>query len=127
VSLCGGWVIVDVAGLKSNGDLYVVEAKATTSDMKRDLKSKKHARLVSTQQVDFIYYIIADGVDFDGLDTSIGIIDEYGRVVRRAKRKHTSKTDRMRRNEAMIFAKALSWRTYGHVIRREKQQYEFSM
>lgn len=119
--------IVDVAGLKSSGDVYIVEAKTTTADLRNDGRRRKNWKLMNTRDVDFIYYIVSDDVNTSSLDDGIGILDENGRVVKKAKRRHTNKNYTTKERNAMRFAKSLSWRMYGHVIRQEKEQIEFSL
>ncbi len=130
--------IVDVMGLKQNGDVYVIEAKASSGDMRRDAREYagyggKYSRLSkldkyqTSRKVDFIYYIVADGVNTVELPTFIGVLSEAGVVVRRAKRRVRAKTEKARLDSFIKIAKALSWRKYGHVINHEQEQLEFSI
>lgn len=125
--------IVDAAGIKSCGDVYVVEAKISQRDFDGDFRRKarrldKHSRFrLSTKAFDFLYYVVADGIDTSKLDTSIGILDATGRVQRRCKRRDRLKTPEGKCKDFCRFASACSWRAYGHVIRHEQQQLEFSL
>lgn len=120
--------IVDVAGIKRSGDIYIVEAKTTTADMRNDAKRRKLWKMENFRnEVDFIYYIVSDGVDTSLLDTSIGILDETGRNRRNAKRRQRTRTPKTHFDNFYKFAKVCSWRAYGHVIRGEKEQFEFSL
>lgn len=125
--------IVDVAGIKSNGDVYIVEAKASSSDMQSDMKDKgrrspKIYRIQNSTGVDFVYYIIADAVVIpDGFPSFIGIIDESGRVQKRATRRARPHTSQLTAEDFGRFARVCSWRAYGHVIRHEREQLEFSL
>jgi len=146
---CVAWVfevsfydigIVDVCGLKKGGDVYVVEAKISNSDLKNDFKGTgrrhgfKYSKLSKiykyevSKQVDFIYYITADGVDTSDLPTFIGLLDESGRIKRRAgRRRPKEKSDKEVMQSFRRVAKALSWRKYKHVINHEQEQIEFSL
>ena len=128
--------IVDVAGIKDNGDVYVIEAKASNSDMRSDAKphriryyrkmESKLDRIERSCRIDFVYYIVADGVDTDCLPTFIGILDQNGRVRRNAKRRDQPHGDAQKLRDFSKFARACSWRAYGHVINHEQEQTEFS-
>jgi len=113
--------------MKANGDVYIVEAKASNSDMKSDDKRGKLWKLVNSQRLDFVYYIIADRVDTDDLPPIFGILDENGRIVRKARRRQRVQTLGARLADFERFARVCSWRAYGHVIRQEQEQMEFSM
>jgi hypothetical protein len=131
--------IVDVMGLKETGDVYVVEAKTSRSDLANDFHEYayaygfKHSKLSkigkyeSSSQVDFVYYIVADGVDTSQLPAFIGILTEAGVVARRAKRRLRAKTEKKKLDSFIKIAKALSWRKYGYVINHEQEQLEFSL
>lgn len=130
--------IVDVAGIKDNGDVYIVEAKASNSDMRSDArrrpmryypreKESKLDRIERSQYVDFVYYIISDGVDVDCLPSFIGILDQSGRVRRNAKRRNRPRGSEVKFRDFSRFARACSWRAYGHVINHEQEQTEFSL
>lgn len=124
-----GWMgIADVIGVKENGDVYLVEAKASTSDLRSDAKAgKKLYKLQNSKDIDFVYYIITTGVNTDVLPIWIGLLDEHGRVQRRAKRLDRSRTPAIRLCHMGRIARACSWRAYGHVIRHEQEQPEFSL
>ena len=120
--------IVDVAGVKENGDVYIVEAKASNADMRADVKRNKIYKFLSSRSIDFVYYIVEDGVKTDGLPATIGILDSCGRVCRRAQRNRESgHSIESRLATFSKFARALSWRAYGHVINHEQEQREFSL
>lgn len=125
--------IVDVAGIKANGDVYIVEAKASSSDMRSDMKDKgrrspKIYRIQNCSVVDFVYYIVADTVTVpDHFPDFIGIIDESGRVQKRATRRVRPRTSQLTAEDLGRFARVCSWRAYGHVIRHEQEQLEFSI
>jgi len=128
---CG---IPDAMGIKAKGDVYVVEAKDTTADLRSDFKPKGYAitmtkswKLQQTRDVDFVYYIVSDGVDTARLPAWIGILDENGRVRRNAKRRGDSRTAKNKAANFELIARKLSWRTYGYVIRGEQKQEEFSL
>jgi len=125
--LSWGWVgIVDAAGIKASGDVYIVEAKISNSDLKADYKRRKAYKIRASRRIDFVYYILADGVDRTLLqDPSIGILNQYGRVLRNAKRRQRQKTLEVKCADFERFARSLSWRAYKHVIREEKEQLEF--
>jgi hypothetical protein len=127
---------VDVYGVKAKGDVYIVEAKAFQSDLNADLRPKirygfrdlsKMDRIEITRTVDFIYYIISDGLDISNLPEFIGILSESGRIRRNAKRRPRQQTDKTKMDAFVKVAKACSWRAYGHVIRHEQEQLEFSI
>jgi len=84
-------------------------------------------KLVNSQRLDFVYYIIADRVDTDDLPPIFGILDENGRIVRKARRRQRVQTLGARLADFERFARVCSWRAYGHVIRQEQEQMEFSM
>ena len=123
-----GWIgVVDVLGIKANGDVYMLEAKASNADMRSDLKRGKLYKIENTRNVDFVYYIVADKVSVSGLPEFIGIIDQYGRVKRRAVRRDRNSDMKQRLDEMGRMARACSWRAYGHIIKGEKEQIEFSL
>lgn len=120
---CG---IVDACGVKANGDVYIVEAKASTADLRSDVNGRKIYRIQQSRDVDFVYYIVANHVDFSILPTWVGILNQHGIVRRKAQRRKQANTI----TKAAAFeklARALSWRAYGHVIRHEQEQLEFSI
>lgn len=124
--------IVDVMGVKTNGDVYVIEAKISASDFRSDFKEKRYRmpkieRFEKSSKVDFVYYIVADGIDTGCLPAFIGILNEHGRVIRRAKRRDRVRTDKTKLDSFLLIAKALSWRKYGYVILHEQEQLEFSL
>jgi hypothetical protein len=134
--------IVDVMGLKECGDTYIVEAKASYGDLKNDMrehgyryryggkysKLSKVDKIERSTQMDFVYYIVADGIDISELPVFIGILNEAGAVKRRAKRRRQeAKNDRDKLASFVKIAKALSWRKYGYVINHEQEQVEFSL
>jgi len=133
---CVAWVfevsfydigIVDVCGLKKGGDTYVIEAKVSTSDLRNDFKSKIY-KYERSKQIDFIYYIVADGVDTSNLPMFIGLLNESGKVTRKASRRRPKqKSDKEVMQSFRRVAKALSWRKYKHVINHEQEQIEFSL
>lgn len=116
--------IIDAAGIKRGGDVYLVEAKVSTSDLKADSKRRKSWKMSVWKSYDFMYYIISDVVDASLIDDWIGILDQHGRVQRKAKRQSRSGT-RDTYKDLCTIASACSWRAYGHVIREEKEQLEF--
>lgn len=91
--------IADAVGVKDN-DVYYIEAKASRSDLKCKKQQCCYRRTELIEQyinqtkgpfyqndVDFFYFIVADGVKFeDTLYPDWGIINESGIVVRKAKR-----------------------------------------
>jgi len=131
--------IVDVVGVKANGDVYVVEAKASQSDLHNDMRTRgyeygyrynkdsKLQKYESSRQFDFIYYIVADGVGITDIPTFIGVLSEDGTVKRRAVRRDRAHTDKTLVATFLKIAKALSWRKYGYVINHEQEQIEFSL
>jgi len=130
---CG---IPDVVGIKANGDVYIVEAKDSHADLATDFyltftpkgrKRTKGMKLESSRDVDFVYYILSDWVDSRVLPEWIGIIDEHGRVQRRAKRREISRTRQNKAKNFDVMARKLSWLHYGWVIRGEQEQKEFSL
>jgi hypothetical protein len=121
--------IVDASGIKTNGDVYIVEAKASNRDMRSDTrprpmryyprkKESKIDRIRRSPHVDFVYYIVADGVD-TALPPFIGIIDESGRVRRKAKRRNRRRGSDVKFRDFSKFARACSWKAYGDVIHGE--------
>ena len=74
--------IVDVAGIKTNGYVYIIEAKASTADMRSDMKDSRRRvsktyRITHSTMADFVYYIIADEVKIpEGFPAFIGILDQ---------------------------------------------------
>ena len=125
---CG---IPDAIGMKPTGDVYLVEAKDTTADLRADAKGKKRhlsklCRLEQSRDIDFVYYIVSDRVDTNLLPKWVGVIDESGRVKRRAKR-HESRTSSRKEQNYHTLAARLSWVAYGNVIRHEQEQPEFSL
>ena len=133
--VCWYWCgIPDVLGIKKNGDVYIVEAKDTTADLRSDFKIKEYhrglqkgQRLEYSRDVDFVYYIVSDGVDTAIVPTWIGLIDESGRVRRNAKRRQVSRTHSNKNKNFERVARRLSWIHYGWVIRGEQEQTEFSL
>ena len=128
------WIgIVDVAGIKTSGDIYIIEAKASNADMRSDVRSQrfripKIERIEASSKVDFIYYIVADGVDTSELPPFIGLRDINGRVRRNARRRNRPPSNTEDKLEMFSkFARACSWRAYGNVIRGEQEQMEFSL
>lgn len=127
------FMIVDACGVKSNGDVYVVESKISNSDFKSDFKPHGFNQMSKIQHfemgrsIDFIYYIVGDNVDISMLPRFIGLLDESGRVKRNARRQLRVKTDKTKLDTFTKIAKACSWRAYGHVIRHEQEQLEFSL
>ena len=130
---CG---IPDVVGIKANGDVYIVEAKDSHADLATDFyltftpkgrKRTKGMKLESSRDVDFVYYILSDWVDSRVLPEWIGIIDEHGRVQRRAKRREISRTGQNRAKNFEAMARKLSWLHYGWVLNGEQEQKEFSL
>ena len=125
--------IVDVAGIKANGDIYIVEAKAFNSDMRSDMKFARRRppkidRIQNSSAIDFVYYIVADAVEIpDGFPDFIGVLDESGRVRKRAIRRARPRTAQRTAHDFGRFARVCSWRAYGHVIRHEQEQLEFSI
>lgn len=132
--------IVDVMGLKKDGNIYIVEAKRSNSDLKNDFKEYgrryrlKYSRPSKidnfriTKQIDFLYYICADCVDTSALPAFIGILSESGNIKRRATRLRPNiKSDKDKYAAFMKIAKALSWRKYKHVIYGGKEQLEFDI
>lgn len=123
-----GWIgIVDVVGMKTNGDVYIIEAKASSADMRADTKRGKLYRLENSTRIDFVYYCVADGVKTDHLPGFIGVLDEHGRVRRKAKRRSRPHNIETRLDNFSRMARALSWRAYGRVINGEQEQQEFSL
>lgn len=121
---CG---IVDVLGIKASGDVYIVEAKDSQADLMSDYKRGKLWKLEQSAGFDFLYYIVSDCVDAVSLPTWIGIIDENGRIRRKAARRKLSKTHIKKEKNFEKMARCLSWRAYGKVIRHEQEQPEFSL
>ena len=126
---CG---IPDVVGIKGNGDVYIVEAKDTSADLRSDFtplgrRMPKGYKLEVSKDIDFVYYILTDGVDASVLPEWIGIIDENGRVQRRAKRKGISSTGQKKSENFEVMARKLSWLHYGWVLNGEQEQKEFSL
>lgn len=125
--------IVDVYGIKANGDVYIVEAKASQADFKNDLVPhgfnhlSKTARLEHSTRFDFVYYIVADGVDPTGLPAFVGLLNEMGRVKRNASRRPRAHNLESRLDSFSKIARACSWRAYGHIIRGESEQMNFSL
>ena len=123
----------DVAGIKANGDVYIVEAKASTADMRSDTKDSRRNvskvyRLLHSTLIDFAYYIIADGVVIpDDFPDFIGILDQNGRVRRKAKRRERVHNERVKFDDFSRFARTASWRAYRSVIAGECEQHEFSL
>jgi len=119
--------IADVAGIKKNGDIYIVEAKISNADMKSDIKRRKFWKLENVSApIDFVYYIVADGVDTSVLDTSIGILDENGRKQRNARRRDRKRPADLTKDFEK-FARTCSWRAYGRIINGQKEQLEFNI
>lgn len=94
--------IADALGIKGD-DVYYIEAKASRADLICKKQRGIDAWIQRSKQVeamgdnprahwfrndvDFFYFIIADGVKFeDTLYPDWGIINEHGAVIRRAKR-----------------------------------------
>lgn len=125
--------IVDVAGIKANGDVYIVEAKASNADMRSDMKdshrrASKIYRITHSSMVDFVYYILADAVNTPGgLPDFIGILDQNGRVRRKAKRRERLHNAQIKFDDFNRFARTASWRAYGSVINGESEQMEFTL
>lgn len=131
--------IVDVMGLKESGDVYIVEAKVSRSDLRSDMreyaygyggkysKLSKLGKYEASSKVDFIYYIVADGIDTSVLPTFVGLLDESGRVKRRAQRRRTGHSDGDKLASFVKISKALAWRKYGHVIKHEVEQLEYCL
>lgn len=131
-----GWAMIgiaDVAGIKANGDVYIVEAKISNSDMRSDMKNtrrnvSKIYRITNSRSVDFVYYIVADDVKIpDMFPAFIGLLDSTGRIKRNAKRRQRAHKDQAMLNDFGRFARKCSWRAYGHVLRHEQEQLEFSI
>ena len=118
--------IADVVGIKANGDVYLVEAKVSNSDMRSDAK-RKFWKLETSNRIDFVYYIIADFVSIGELPLFIGVLDGNGRVSRKAQRRQRGKTLTEKAEDFERIARACSWRAYGYVIRHEKEQLEFAL
>jgi len=139
---CG---IPDAVGMKADGGVYIVEAKDTTSDLRSDFKPRgwrgvkpyvmedglvigsKLWKFKISYDYDFLYYIVSDCVDTSMLPKWVGIIDERGRVRRNAKRRQKSRTEKNRTKNFETMARKLSWKAFGHVIRGEQEQPEFSL
>lgn len=125
--------IVDVYGVKSCGDIYVAEAKASRADLKNDFIPHgihglpKITRFEYNHAYDFVYYILGHGIDYSELPGFIGILSESGGVLRRASRRPRVHTDAQYLQSFVKIAKACSWRAYGHVIRGESEQLEFAL
>ena len=125
--------IVDVAGIKTNGSVYIVEAKASSTDMRSDMKDSRRNvskiyRITHSNMVDFVYYIVADEVKIpDDFPDFIGILDQNGRVRRNAKRRERTHNAQVELKDFNRFARTASWRAYGSVINGEAEQREFSL
>ncbi len=125
--------IVDVAGIKKNGDVYIIEAKASTSDMLSDTKDSrrniaKTYRITHSSMVDFVYYILSDEVKIpDDFPDFIGILDQNGRVRHKPKRRDRVHNAQIKFDDFSRFARTASWRAYGKVVFHEQEQTEFSL
>jgi len=114
--------VADVCGIKRNGDAYWIEAKASQEDFNSRSEKAKRRRFRERQEefsyvVDFIYYIIADGLSTEDLPDFIGIMDKSGKVIRRAKRlTNTKSEDELER--FIKFAHICSLRAYKDVLFR---------
>jgi hypothetical protein len=96
--------------------VYLIEAKASRSDLICYKQGLCYRRSIRRPLCDFYYLIVADGVKVeDDLYPRWGVINEQGMVVRKAKRMNKSLGFReaLRKDIVRVIAHSLVYRTFG--------------
>lgn len=110
----------DAIGLcrrKERDCIYLIEAKASRGDLLSRKQKAVYAQSLEAPASDFYYFILADGVAISDSDyPAWGVIDERGKVTRRATKMnpdHSRQAGWRNKDISRLIAHTLVYRVYG--------------